>query len=133
MDQTLESIAFLVRHLKPEDFRSAVKCILIQLYVPTDSIGYRCLVITIPMYHDDPEQSLTKEIYPAVAKCLNCFSWKKVEKNIRDAISVAWHDRDIAVWQRFFPKERRPSNGEFISRISEILGVWEACMRANKN
>lgn len=129
MSTFVDTIEFMVRHLEPGNLRSAVKCVLIQLYVPTESRGYRCLVVTIPMYNKDPAQSLTKEIYPAVARSMGDVGWKKVEKNIRDAISIAWKLHDTDVWLGVFRKNRKPKNGEFISRISEILDVWQSCIR----
>lgn len=105
------------------EFSAAVKRVLIRLYIPTGSKGYRSLIAAIPMYREDPEQSLSKEIYPAVARLLGCRSWQQVEKNIRDAISSAWKSRDPEVWAEYFPPDHKPTNGEFISRIAEILDV----------
>lgn len=127
MLQNMETVTFLRRHLEPGDFRTAVKCALIQLYIPTDSKGYRCLAITIPMYHEEPEQSLTKEIYPAVARRFGYRSWKRVEKQIRDAIEAGWEKGNPEVWEMYFPGGKRPSNGEFISKLSEMLDLWVAC------
>lgn len=132
MDQPFELIAFMARHLEPGNLTAAVKCVLIQLYIPTDSKGYRCLIVAIPLYNEDPEQSLTKEIYPAVAKLLGCFDWKKVEKNIRDAIGRAWSKRDPEIWKQYFQKNRKPGNWEFVSRISEILDIWAVCVKAKE-
>lgn len=127
MDQLLEMIAFMARHLEPGNFCAAVKCVLIQLHIPTDSKGYRCLILAIPIYHSDPGQSWTKEIYPEVARLTDCVSWKAVERSIRMAISCAWGLRDPTIWACYFQRKRKPSNGEFISKISEMLDVWMAC------
>lgn len=132
METAMDSISFMVRHLAPGNLLSALKWILIELRFPASSKGYRCMLIAIPLYRSDRDQSLTKEIYPAAAKQLGYRSWKRVEKQIRDAITAAWNRRDSDAWERYFPGGEKPSNGEFIATISEILDLWENCTSENR-
>ena len=88
--------------------------------------GYRQLCVAIPMFHNDPNQRLTKELYPAVA--LNCGSkdGRSVEHSIRKAIQSAWKKRDKTVWAKYFPSaeyahDTCPTNKAFISKLSELL------------
>ena len=67
---------------------------------------------------------LTKELYGTVAQQFHA-SAAQVERSIRTAIHSAWQSRDERVWQRFFPTGaggivRRPTNGEFISRLAAV-------------
>lgn len=93
---------------------------MIKLGIMTNLAGYRCLVQAIPLYRENPGQSLTKQLYPEVGeKCSPNLTGAQVEKQIRYAIEIAWQNRDPETWRRYFPMDRKPTNGEFISRISE--------------
>ncbi len=84
--------------------------------------GYRYLPDAILEKLKDPRQSYTKELYPAVAVIHGCDSGGQVERSIRSALDAAWKRHDPNAWERYFvPREERPSNGEFISRLAEIL------------
>lgn len=131
-NRDLESISFMAQHLERNNIRSAIKCMLIELCIPTGSVGYRCLVDAVEMYYADPEQSLTKEVYPAVGRCTGQGNGIRVEKNVRDAITAAWREHDPEVWAGYFPKNQKPTNGQFISRIAEMLDIWQAVAKAKK-
>lgn len=111
----------------PETFVSNV---LLSLGVPTKLRGYGYLREAILLMAEDPTQSITKVLYPAVAaryKKENVrIESKHIERSIRSAIERAWDKRDERVWQLYFAPEgdgslRRPTNGAFISRIADSL------------
>ena len=84
-------------------------------------LGYKQLLILIPWYAMDPSQSLTKELYPAVAKHFGYRSWKPVENTVRTAILDAWERRDLTIWNRYFRgMEKPPTNLQFIATIAEL-------------
>lgn len=98
-----------------------IRSFLLQLQIPAHLIGYRQLCDAIPMFVRDPNQSLTKELYPAIAKQYGC-SAQAVECSIRIAIRKAWEHRDAAAWTRYFPNHTHcPSNKEFIAAIAQWL------------
>ena len=73
----------------------------------------------------NPMQSITKELYPSVARQFNCNS-AQVERSIRNAIQGAWNQRNEALWAQVFqPDEHggipRPSNAAFITRLADRL------------
>lgn len=88
--------------------------------------GYRCLEFAIPAFAEDSGQSVTKELYVAVAK--DCDGQpKQVERAMRSAILAAWEKRDDRVWSGYFLPDAhgripRPTNRHFISRLAELLG-----------
>ena len=93
------------------------------LDVSRDGYSYLCAAIAYRMEH--PRHLLTKEVYPAVAKCFNC-SGGQVEKSISRVIEAAWKCRDDAIWREFFPTEpggtpKRPTNDKFIARMAVFL------------
>ena len=97
-----------------------------RLHVPTHLDGYRQLCIALPLFAQNPQQFLTKELYPAVAKLCGCKDSRSVEHSVRKAIQAAWKQRDNALWRKYFPLNSQgwiscPSNKEFLCRLAEIL------------
>lgn len=127
----LNTILFMVRHLDPGNLSSAVKFILIVLYMPSEMAGYKTLIVTIPAYSSDREQSMTKELYPKIGRRLGV-TWKKIEKDIRDVIKKGWTRRDKETWWPFFPQNNTPTNREFISRIADVLELWQMIAKMEK-
>lgn len=102
-----------------------VSNLLLALGIPTKLKGYNYLREAVLLMAKDPEQSITKELYPAVAAI--CGGDKRnVERSSRSAIEKAWLYRDEQVWRMYFPTEaggqlRRPTNSEFITRLADTL------------
>ena len=118
------SAEFLSKHLTAppqadtSTSRSALSMVLTELRVPVHKAGYRQLLTAIPLFARDPRQSLSKELYPAVAEALGYSDWKTIEYSIRRAISGAWSHRDPAAWKKYFPSDKKaPSNKVFISAM----------------
>lgn len=107
--------------------REQINRFLLWLGVPTGYHGYQPLVEALALLAEDPSQSVTKVLYPEVAKRLGGGD-KAIERNIRNAIEHAWDIRDPELWQRYFPNlTARPSNNLFFTRVLEALrcGDWE--------
>lgn len=83
--------------------------------------GFHFLEDAATLYGGDPGQSVTKELYPAVAK-LHGTNAATVERAIRIAIHSAWLNRDEKVWQRYLPTEAagRPTNTAFITALAAL-------------
>ena len=84
--------------------------------------GYSCLVEGIRLMRENPGQSITKELYPDIAKICGGTPGR-VERAIRNVIHDAWLRRDERTWAVLFPPDRQgrigvPTNGEFITRIA---------------
>jgi len=100
------------------EISSALTCLGFCIY----SNGGKCLVEAILCFLRNPNQFITKELYPTVA--MTCGgSPARVERAIRDCIRKAWEQRDEAVWRMFFPAGRdgkvaHMCNTDFISRIA---------------
>ena len=91
------------------------------LGIPAKLHGYEYLRVGIELMQQNMTQSITKELYPAIAaRCAATAS--QVERSVRNAIDAGWKNRDAAVWQKYsFVMTRRPSNGEFIRTLAEAL------------
>lgn len=105
----------------PPDAQEIVAEHLRILKIPTRR-GYQMLRVGVPLFAQDRTQSMTKDLYPAIAVLCNCNNWKQVESDIRDLIHCSWEQRDNEIWANYFSDTSRcPTNKKFISRLSEFL------------
>lgn len=136
VNATVARIADLSQRLKPPAFshpdpRTLVSNTLLRLGIPTKLRGYSYLREAILLMAQDPNQSITKELYPAVAaQCTGTAI--QIERSIRSAINTAWNQKDGHIWQLYFAANDtglipRPSNGAFISRLADLLILGKEC------
>ncbi len=120
-------ISDLSQSLKiPQSFQPDPKTLitnsLLRLGIPTKLRGYGYLRESILLMLQNPNQSITKELYPAVAKLCNATSIQ-IERSIRSAITAAWEHKDHQIWQLYFPTDisssSRPTNATFICRLAD--------------
>jgi len=107
------------------DTGSIICDILLRLGVRPKLKGYGYLCDAIGLYAQNPEQSITKELYSVVAKRHNATP-AQVERAIRTAIETAWAAGEPAGWQQYSytcgtDRRVRPSNGEFVSILAGHL------------
>ncbi|MBD9116326.1 MAG: response regulator [Clostridiales bacterium] len=127
---TAARVGDLSRHIRaplvtPPDPQTQVTNLLLSLSIPSKLRGYAYLREAIPRMMKDPDQPITKVLYPAVGAVFGC-KGTHVERSIRSAIDTAWKQRDDRVWQRYFRPGSdgvipRPSNAAFISRLADAL------------
>lgn len=127
---TVARIADLTQRVGPPavtqpDSRTAASNLLLALGVPTKLRGYACLREALLEAMHDPGQSVTKELYPAVAGICGGNA-VQVERSIRSAIHAAWSCRDEQIWRLYFQPGPdgavpRPTNAAFISRLTDRL------------
>ena len=109
------------------DMETQVTDIIHQIGVPAHIKGYQYLRTAIMMTVEDAGLvgSITKELYPSVAKAYGTTS-SRVERAIRHAIEVAWDRGDVDVINSYFgytvqSTRGKPTNSEFIALISDKL------------
>ena len=108
-----------------KDEEGAMEHTLRILGVRTKLSGYICIQEAVKMLLKEPGQSLTKEVYPAVAAICGGSSLR-VEKAIRSTIVDAWNRREDEIWRVFFPPDHNgelncPSNGDFLFTVVACL------------
>ena len=103
--------------------------IFITVGIPAHIKGYQFLREAIKLTINRPEiiNSITKELYPAIAKQFNT-SASKVERAIRHAIEVGWSRGKIEninniFGVRVYDQNDRPTNGEFIALVADKMMV----------
>ena len=92
--------------------------------------GFRALLTGIPLYAHDPQQSLSKELYPSIARFLGIGNYKSVERSIRSAIQYAWVGRNPILWNSYFGTGSEcPTNKLFIARLAQVISEQARWMR----
>ena len=132
ISETLHHVLLLARHLKKCDLRGATIVVLMELGVPTKSVGFEYLKRAILLQYEDPTRALAKDIYLEISLRCKLNSEEQVDQAIRDAIRITWEKGSKTAWCWYFSYDghaprRKPTNSEFISRISCILELWQAC------
>lgn len=129
----IDAIAFRIQdlscRLKPSQPKTDpviyISNLLLALDISTKHNGFSYLKESILLMAKDPAQSVTKVLYPEVARICGCHK-ENVERSIRTALDKAWERRDKIKWQQYFPNaEQRPSNAVFISRLAEAMLLEE--------
>ncbi len=127
-DESNNSLDFRpVKKKTPPDIEMMVTNIIHEIGIPAHIKGYQYLRHAIMMVVDDLDiiNSITKELYPTVAKDFNTTP-SRVERAIRHAIEVAWDRGDTEVLNSFFGytianSKGKPTNSEFIAMIADRL------------
>lgn len=127
----MSQIYQLLHYEKGKDNTMDPDAVLLFLGLRMHLSGYSCLREGIRLLQSNPGQSITKELYPEIAKICGGSSMR-VEKAIRNVIQDAWIHRDDRAWAMFFPPDRKgritaPANGEFITRIAFSGQDKKAC------
>lgn len=100
--------------------------LLIRIGMRPNLKGYQFLRTALKLCLNDREEldGITKRLYPSVAR-KHATTAGKVEHDIRHAIEVCWergNEREQrAVFGYGFGEGRRPTNSEFIMRMTEYL------------
>lgn len=131
ISETLHHVLLLARHLDKCDLRGATLVVLMELGMPTKYIGFEFLKRAILLQFEDPTRALAKDIYLEISLRCKLNSEDQVDQAIREAIRMAWENGSETAWQWYFSYDgqspyRRPSNGEFISRIAYVLELWQS-------
>lgn len=106
----------------PLSSREQTTRMLHDLRIPVHRIGYRELAMGIPHYREENLQSLSKELYPWLARQFGNITPEAVEHAIREAIRQGWEHRDPKIWEIYFPGAvKPPSNKQFIATLAERI------------
>ena len=89
--------------------------------------GYHFLVYGTPLFAANPQQTVTKELYPAIGKHFGK-SGLQVERSMRSAIHSAWAQRDDRIWREYFSPAPdgtipRPTNSQMLFTLIRLLGA----------
>ncbi len=101
--------------------------IIHKIGVPAHIKGYHYLreAIMLSVHDVDMLDSITKVLYPTVAKKFNTTS-SRVERAIRHAIEIAWDRGDLDTLNTYFgytinANKGKPTNSEFIALITDKI------------
>ena len=111
----------------PESVDEQITNLFLTLGIPAHIKGYQYLRTAVHMVlnNHDVINRITKELYPGIAQNYNT-SASKVERAMRHAIEVAWSRGRLDTVNKMygykvFDAMDKPTNGEFISCVSEKI------------
>lgn len=127
---TVARVSDLGQRIRPvlataPDPSTEVSNLLLALGIPTKLRGYAYLREAVLLIAREPSQSITKVLYPEVARRCGCAAMH-VERGIRSAVATAWSVRDENIWRLYFQPDAagtipRPTNAAFISRLADSI------------
>ena len=95
---------------------------LLRLGLQPHRAGFAKLRVGIPIFAQDENQLMKKELYASVAKLCGNSNPEQVERAIREIIREAWEHRNPAIWEEYFPgRTEVPSNKFFIAVVAQKL------------
>lgn len=108
-----------------QDPFDCITVLLVRLGAPTSQQGFRFLRRGILLLMEDPNQQLTKNLYPAIAAEFET-SAANVEKALRTTVTTAWSRRRDEIWRHYFPlapsgQIPRPTAGQFLNRLADVV------------
>lgn len=132
LDAAVSRILCMAQVVRPRSFslpepKTRLSSMLLDLDISPARDGSKFVKESILQILEDPDQKVTKHIYPAVAKhhntTVNC-----VEHSIRDLLHKSWQRRNDAMWRSYFPTPAdktvpRPTNDSFIRHMAELLAL----------
>lgn len=110
---------------RQEQVRREANILLLRLGLRRNLAGYGNLLEAIVLYDQNPEQSITKELYPAVGAICGG-NGSQAERAIRTCIQDAYSKRQDYLWRLYFPagydgRVRKITNVHFIAKITECV------------
>ena len=99
---------------------SEVYDLLYRLGVTAEYTGFfhTSYAVYLAVLHPKRLLLITKLLYPAVAKHYDT-SWKRVERNIRTVIGIAWNcNQALLIELAHYPMRERPSPAHFIAILA---------------
>ena len=124
----LDSFLPLIRESNCDGDTYRVRLHLMALNFDTHLDGFRLICTAVALLRKDLSQTLSKHIYPVVAKIHNMTDQRAVEHSIRNSIDKAWRHRDERVWMRFFPpdnagKIKCPTNRKMLTSLAQWITI----------
>lgn len=127
MEPRREAKSFTFKKTDDIDLETEITSLLHEIGVPAHIKGYLYLreAITMVYYNIDVLGSITKILYPVIAKKFKTTS-SRVERAIRHAIEVAWSRGNIDSISAIFSytisyNKSKPTNSEFIAMLADKL------------
>ena len=107
----------------PVDVHELVYTHFLRLGIKSSTHGFQYLCYGMPIFLEDPDQSVNNELYPAIAAHFPYVDAQSVEHSIRRALHTAWENRDESIWLEYLQPDSggsipRPQNQKFLKQMS---------------
>lgn len=132
IDDTLNYILFLTRHVRKRNVPGAILALLMELRCPEHHDGFGYLRRAIFLRFQDLDLRFGRIYQMIVESCDPGTTTGQIDQDIRAVIGSAWAVRDAERWDYIFPAggdgmQIKPSNGRFIARIACLMVLWNDC------
>ena len=113
--------------------RYIVQIALKELRVPSGQDGFSLAKQVILMLCDNRYCRLKNGAYSVAGKlAMPPMSDDQVYQAINRVVRLAWENRDMKIWQCYFPEGtpgygRCPTNREFLFAIVDFVELWQGC------
>lgn len=97
--------------------------------------GFPQLCSAALLFAQDPYQSLSKELQPAVAQLCGNANGNQVESQIRRLITEVWETRNDTIWTQYFPElQEKPTMRQFLCLLTAKLDFLSGlrCLAENE-
>ena len=125
IDEIIDRCIMVVKSSSPSvhiNSENMVTSYLSQIGIPGNIKGFSYLRTAIITVAENPDllHSITAKLYPEVAKIHNTTP-SKVERNIRNAIDIAWNKGNRQVFEELF--NTKPTNSKIIAKFAYELRI----------
>lgn len=129
IDDTLEYVELLTRHVWKGDAPAAILALLSELGFQAHMDGFGHLRKAILLRCQNPDMRLTAIYLEIVQMSGSQIGSTQVDQAIRSSLETAWKNRNKEKWDYFFSeqkmgKKKRPTNYEFIAEMACIMELW---------
>ena len=123
----------LARDLNKCSNRYIVQLALKELRVPSGQDGFPLAKHVVLMLCENRFHKLQNGAYTVAGKhAVPPMSDEQVYQAINRVVRYAWENRNMKIWQCYFPEGTQghaecPSNREFLFAIVDFVGLWQGC------
>ena len=133
MEAAIRHAKFLAKHLNQCGSYYMVRLALKEIGMQSGKEGFEYSKNAVLMLMKNPFDTLKNGIYLAVGLLRNPPAGQdQVEQSIRFGIRTAWKNRNVEIWECYFPKgypgsDTCPHNREFLMAIVDFVELWKVC------
>lgn len=128
IDDTMEYVALLTRHVHKGDIPAAILAVLADLEFQTHKVGFPFLRKSIYLKTVDSDMNLDEICQEILRICDSARGVRQINQAIHNLIIETWKYRNRAKWDMFVSErdveKDYPSNFAFIARMACFMELW---------
>ena len=133
LDESLQYIVFLTRHIPEEDISSFILVVLLELRFQSHLDGFVYLRDSIERKYENRRKRVNAILLELATLYNPETDYANIEQSIRHCIAIAWKKRNREKWIKCLTSdyyaEGKPSNASFISHVACLAELWKKCQK----